>query len=208
MLEHCSFDGCAEPVITSLDANVFCYQHFLTSSYRRLEAIAAQIRDPQFHQFKAEAAGRFLEDCMRTAADVACSGATPTNLERARILDVLLWASELHGRLRRGPRLPLRIAVLLRCETPGKAWEEKTETQVVSRYGAQLTCKHAVSGGDTLTCVRLDTGARTETRVVWARQQISGEMDLGIEFSKDTNFWELRSLGSASQPALVSSQGS
>lgn len=124
---------------------------------------------------------------MRHAADIACAPAPPSNLERAQVLDVLLWASELHGRLRRSPRVSARVAVKLRSET--QQWEERVETQLLSRHGFQLTCGHELNVEDVLFCERLDVGWRTQVRVVWARRKETGATEAGFEFLKDENFW-------------------
>jgi PilZ domain len=198
MQEHCSVPECTEEGIASIDDRVLCRTHFLTWSYQRLEAISGQINRQEFHERQADAAGRFLEGCMHDAADIACAVAAPSNLERARVLDVLLWASELHARLRRGPRVPARIPVLLRSEAPEHPWEEQAETQLLSRHGAQLRCRHELSVDERLTCVRLDNGREAEARVAWMARKGAEELEVGIEFLKERNFWGLSEGGSVS----------
>jgi PilZ domain-containing protein len=166
-----------------------CSPHFIQRSYQRLETISAGMRDSAFQENDGEESARRLEECMRGAADVACSPVPPSNLDRARVIDVLLWASELHGRLRRSPRMAARIPVLLRSEALDRLWEEKTEALVLSRHGMQVSCRSEIRQGDTLTCVRLDSGQRTKGRVVWIRRKSSGEIEAGVEFSSDENFW-------------------
>jgi hypothetical protein len=187
----CSTDECVEEAVASAEERALCRKHFLSYSYKRLEDISGRIHEAQFHERHSDAASHFLEDCMRDAADIACGADTPSNLERAQVLDVLLWASELHGRLRRGPRVPARLTIQLRSENPDKPWEEKTETQLISRHGAQVTCGHDVSTSDKLTCVRLDNGWRTEARVAWTSRKASGRLEVGLEFLTDKNFWGL-----------------
>jgi hypothetical protein len=46
----------------------------------------------------------FIEECSRKALDVALHSETLTNLQRGRLLDILLWAGELFL-LVRAPRL-------------------------------------------------------------------------------------------------------
>lgn len=195
MPERCSIEACAEMAIAFVEDIPFCYKHFLARSYERLEAIAAQIQDPKFHNRHAEATSRFLEDCMRSAADIASIAKSPTNLERARLLDILLWSSDLHGQLRRGPRVPACIAILLRSEMEDGGWEEKAETRLLSRHGAQIICRHGANTGDKLVCTRLDNGARASAQVIWVRRRGAGEFEMGIEFAGDVNFWNF---GSAS----------
>lgn len=196
MQEGCSVPECTEEGIASIDERVLCRTHFLTSSYQRLEAISGQIHQQEFQERQADAAGRFLEACMHDAADIACAVAAPGNLERARVLDVLLWASELHSRLRRGPRVPAKISVLLRSEAPGRSWAEQTETQLLSRHGAQLRCRQELLVDERLTCVRLDTGRQAEARVAWIAHKGPQELEVGIEFIQEKNFWGLGDAGS------------
>jgi hypothetical protein len=187
--EHCTESGCAEAAIVLIAANWLCNQHFIQRSYQQLETISAGMHESAFQENNAEESARRLEECMRGAADIACSSVLPSNLDRARVIDVLLWASELHERLRRSPRMAARIPVLLRSEALDRPWEEKTETLVLSRHGMQVSCRSEIRQGDTLTCVRLDSGQRTEGRVVWVQRKSPGEIEAGVEFSTEGNFW-------------------
>lgn len=189
----CSEPGCAEAAVVSLSDQSVCRTHYLASCYKRLEAISqsVSVKNYTMTQEEADAANRFLQDCMRTAADFASAQQMPSNLERAQVYDVLLWASELHGRLRRSPRKAVRFPVLLRSEMPGRVWEVRTETQVVSRHGMRLTCNADIRSKDTLTCIRLDNGRRAEATVAWARRSDSGPTEAGIEFLREENFWGL-----------------
>jgi hypothetical protein len=134
-------------------------------------------------------ASRFLEQCMREATNIACAAEVLNNLERAQLLDILLWASELYGRLRRGPRVPAYIPILVRSEEAQKPWEEKTETLQISAHGFSFICRHELHNGDVLTCVRLDSGCRVGGRVAWARCKDSGETEAGVKFATDEDFW-------------------
>jgi hypothetical protein len=168
-----------------------CRTHYLAACYNRLEGIsqAVGVKNQTMTQEEAEAASRFLQDCMRTAADLASSQQMPSNLERAQVYDVLLWASELHGRLRRSPRKVVRFPILLRSDIPGRVWEVRTETQVVSRHGMRLTCNADIRAKDTLTCIRLDNGRSAEATVAWASSTGSGATEAGVELVGEENFW-------------------
>ncbi|PYU28635.1 MAG: hypothetical protein DMG31_19620 [Acidobacteria bacterium] len=126
---------------------------------------------------------------MREATNIACAAELPNNLERAQLLDILLWASELYGRLRRGPRVRASIPILVRSEDAQKPWEEKTETRELSVHGFSFLCRHELRDGDALLCVRLDNGRRVGARVAWARPKDSGETEAGLEFVTETDFW-------------------
>jgi hypothetical protein len=187
----CAADGCAEAAAASLDGRQVCRTHFMAGAYRHLDSIAAQIQEPHFHTQHGDSASLFLEQCMREATNIACAPELPNNLERAQLLDILLWASELYGRLRRGPRVSASIPILIRSEDPQKPWEEKTETRQLSMHGFSFVCRHELRHGATLTCVRLDNGRRLDGRVAWARAKDSGETLAGVEFSTEEDFWGL-----------------
>jgi hypothetical protein len=189
----CSEPGCAETAIVSLGDQPACRAHYLAHCYERLESISksVSVRHYNMTQEEAESANRFLQACMRSAADFASSQQTPSNLERAQVYDVLLWASELHGRLRRSPRKAAKFPVLLRSDMPGRVWEVRTETQVVSRHGMRLTCNADIRAKDTLTCIRLDNGRRAEAIVAWAGRNESGNTEAGVELVREENFWGL-----------------
>lgn len=197
MSKHCTWESCAEPAIASLEDRALCRKHFLTTSYSRLEEIAAQIRDPHARAGNAERSARFLEECMRYAADVACLPEPPSNIEKAQVLDVLLWASELHGFLRRSPRVAVKIPVLVRSELQGEAWHENAVTKTISRHGLQVSLRNPVSENDVLTCIRGDNGWVAKVRVVWTRRKNSDESDVGLELLTEDNFWEMETSGAA-----------
>lgn len=189
MALKCAAEACLEAAVASLDEGHVCRAHFLVGAYRHLESIMSQVQEPQFHNRQGELASRFLEQCMREATNIACAEDGLTNLERAQLLDILLWASELYGRLRRGPRLRASIPILVRSENAQKPWEEKTETLQLSVHGFCFLCRHELHSGDLLTCVRLDSGRRLGARVAWARSKDSGETEAGVEFLTDEDFW-------------------
>ena len=142
---------------------------------------------------------------MREATSIACAAEPPGNLERAQLLDILLWASELYGCLRRGPRVRARIPILVRCEAPDGPWEEKSETRILSTHGFSFLCRHELSKDQVLTCVRLDTGRRQNVRVVWVRAKESGESEAGLEFLTRDDFWGFESgAGVAAFPSISS----
>jgi hypothetical protein len=189
MSPKCAADSCAEAAVAWLDERQVCRTHFVAGAYRRLESVTAQIQEPHFHTQHGELASRFLELCMREATNIACGAELPNNLQRAQLLDILLWASELYGRLRRGPRVRANIPILIRSEDAEKPWEEKTETRQLSVHGFSFACRHELHDGDVLTCVRLDNGRRVDGRIAWTRSKDSGETLAGVEFVTDEDFW-------------------
>src|SRR5438067_3771226 len=98
--------SCSGAAITTLDRQALCLNHFLLRCYEKLEGF-----DPRGRKFSAEpvdlvAMRAFVEECSRKALDVSLQSENLSNLQRGRLLDILLWAGELFLLLR-APRLTL-----------------------------------------------------------------------------------------------------
>src|SRR2546422_3401909 len=98
--------------------------------------------------------------------------------------------------IRRPPRSTLFPYTTLfrswvRREGKGPTCEEETETQVLSRYGACLECRHAVEAGGILAILRRDNGQRVNGRVSYCRFNAKGHREIGIEFLNCDNFWDV-----------------
>ena len=103
---NCTVASCGRAAITSLGQQVLCVNHFLLRCYEKLDGL-----DPRGRKFTSEpidlAAMRgFIEECSRKALDVSLQSENLSNLQRGRLLDILLWAGELFLLLR-APRLTL-----------------------------------------------------------------------------------------------------
>ena len=92
---------------------------------------------------------------------------------------------------RRSNRKTTSFPIWLRNEDLRPVWEEETETQIVSRCGAGLRCRHLVSAENIVVIVRQDTGRRAKARVRYSRYNPDGKRELGIEFIDNDNFWGL-----------------
>ena len=103
---NCRVGSCSRAAITSLDRQALCLNHFLLCCYERLESV-----DPRGRKFSGEPINlasmrAFIEECSRKALDVSLQSEGLSNLQRGRLLDILLWAGELFLLLR-APRLTL-----------------------------------------------------------------------------------------------------
>jgi len=103
---NCGVDSCRRSTITTLDRQSLCLNHFLLCCYDRLEGL-----DPRGRKFSDESVDlasmrAFIEECSRKALDVSLQSQNLSNLQRGRLLDILLWAGELFLLLR-VPRLTL-----------------------------------------------------------------------------------------------------
>ena len=108
MLEKrkCEMGSCGSAAVTTLDHQAFCLNHFLLRCYAELEGL-----DPRGRQFSSETVDldcmrAFIEECSRKALEISLQSENLTNLQRGRLLDILLWAGELFLLLR-APRLTL-----------------------------------------------------------------------------------------------------
>src|SRR5258708_38464308 len=106
----CQAGSCSGTAITSLDRQTLCLNHFLLRCYEKLEGF-----DPRGRKFSAEpidlvSMRAFVEECSRKALDASLQSENLSNLQRGRLLDILLWAGELCILLR-SPRLALAQSI-------------------------------------------------------------------------------------------------
>lgn len=85
------------PAICPLEGRHYCLPHFIAHCYDRLE----RCKPTQFHNRDSAESGaaddRFLAECTQQAAELVCPLRGFDNLERARLFDIFLWASELRA---------------------------------------------------------------------------------------------------------------
>jgi hypothetical protein len=98
---NCGEGACSGAAITTLDQQALCLNHFLLHCYAKLEAVDP--RGQKFREAPVDLASMraFIEECSRKALDISLQSEEDlTNLERGRLLDILLWAGELFLLLR------------------------------------------------------------------------------------------------------------
>ena len=175
----------------SLDGEAFCREHFISVCYARLDQYDEIRKGPGLSATDTESVRRFVHECTRSADELEHSAKDLDNLDRAKLLHIILSASELGRHLRRSPRKAATIAIKLSSEKLGSAWEEDTETVLVSRYGALVRCKHAAKAGETIHVMRADTGQKALARIAWQRPLADDDVRIGVEFVACENFWGL-----------------
>ncbi len=94
-------------------------------------------------------------------------------------------------RARRSLRKVAFVRVWLRRETGDRIWEEETQTQMLSRHGAALACRHAVQPGEVLAIIRRDNGKRVNARVAYSKYNPNGDREIGVELLDNENFWNV-----------------
>jgi hypothetical protein len=137
-----------------------------------------------------DAVAGFLTECSQQASDLIDHAEELTNLELARAEYILMRAGDLRRRLRHSRREFASMPVRLSCEGVGRVWDEETETQLLSRHGAQVVCEHPVEVGERLLVTRLDTGRQAHARVASCQRKEDGRLEIGIELLNCDNFWE------------------
>ena len=189
--ERCSIEGCEKPVESSLMGEAFCREHFISAAYTRLDQYEEKRNSSPLSLFDAEAAHHFVRECTRHADELEHHAKDLDNLDRAKLLHILLSASELGRRLRRSSRRTQSIPVRLSSDKIGGTWEEDVETVLLSKHGASVRCNHAAKPGETLQLLRFDTGQKAEARVAWRQQLSKDDIRIGVEFVDVENFWGL-----------------
>jgi hypothetical protein len=189
--ENCSALGCSRVPIASLEAHPLCRKHFIDSCEVELEAYQRRLKENRLGDVSPEMAKRFVHQCLQQADNIERSARDLDDLDRERLLNLILLASELGCHVRRSPRTVTSIAIQVRSETSGQRWEEQTETRLISRYGALVKCQHYLEIGESLCVVRLDNGRKAVARVAWLIRNQDGQPEVGIEFPDCDNFWEL-----------------
>lgn len=101
---NCSASPCGSAAIVSLDQQALCLSHFLSYCYQRLEVLDPRNRKLPAGPVRLVEMRAFIEDCSRKALDISLHAEDLTNLQRGRLLDILLWAGELFVLLR-APRI-------------------------------------------------------------------------------------------------------
>jgi hypothetical protein len=190
-VEQCSVTGCEQAVAATLEGQALCGSHFISTSYTRLEQYDVMRKEHRLGAADTESVRRFINQCSRQADEIEHGTKYLDNLDRARLLHLILWANELGSHLRRSPRKVASVSVRLCCDKLGNAWEEETQTLLLSRYGALLRCSHSAKPGEAVQLVRLDTGQAVHGRVAWQHLEEREGVRIGIEFLDCENFWGL-----------------
>jgi len=93
--------------------------------------------------------------------------------------------------LRRSPRAMVKIPVIIKgVDKHGYAFEEETETFVVSKFGARVFTIHELAEDAVLELRLKSSDQWSQFRVVWlGRQEDDTLGQIGLEFIQATNFF-------------------
>jgi len=93
--ESCKAGGCAKPAVMSLAARELCLDHFLFSCYERLDMLEPMIRSRPLDRTQVQAIRGLLEECSNRTLLVCLRHEPLTNLDRSRLLEILLLCGDL-----------------------------------------------------------------------------------------------------------------
>jgi hypothetical protein len=88
-------NGCASAAVTSFGQQDLCLNHFVSRCYEGLDRLDPRGRRSEGSPAERTALKAFVEECSRRALEVSLSCQNMDNLQRGRLLDILLWAGEL-----------------------------------------------------------------------------------------------------------------
>jgi hypothetical protein len=98
-MPHCTTDTCGETGV-ELAGQPLCLGHFLQECYQRLERFDPIVRGKRRNSTGTEGAPKVLEDLVKQVLIVCLQRKNLSNMDRSRLLDILLWAGELQFLLR------------------------------------------------------------------------------------------------------------
>ncbi|MFZ0038452.1 MAG: hypothetical protein WAK91_13570 [Candidatus Acidiferrales bacterium] len=184
-----------------LESKPLCVEHFLTFSIAELESRSRKLKDESFESSETTAFRDLVSSCAQQAHRLSEDERNADTRIKARLLDILLRASQLGQSLRRGPRVESAVSVYVRREESGRTWEEETWTSTLSLHGAGLVCRHLVEKGGMVILCRKDKGERARARVVYCHYDGQGRRQIGVEFLDRPDFWDFSKQSLQTEPA-------
>jgi hypothetical protein len=91
----CAVDFCEGAAVASLAQQNFCLNHFIDLCYENLQRIDPRGQKHGRMPLDLPSLRAFVEECSHRTLEVALHCETIDNLQRGRLLDILLWAGEL-----------------------------------------------------------------------------------------------------------------
>ncbi|HET7107505.1 MAG TPA: hypothetical protein VFI38_11900 [Candidatus Acidoferrum sp.] len=86
---------CAELAVITLESRDLCLEHFLGCSYERLDKLEPRIRRRALEEPEIPAVAAFLFECSNRALFISLQHQQLSNLDRSRLLNILLLSGDL-----------------------------------------------------------------------------------------------------------------
>jgi hypothetical protein len=91
----CQLESCTNSALISLESLGLCLEHFLSTCYERLDHLEPKIRRRTLEEPQVQTVYAFLEECSDRALLIALQQEHLTNLDRSRLLNILLLTRHL-----------------------------------------------------------------------------------------------------------------
>src|SRR5215475_8577011 len=92
--KSCRFTSCQEPGLTAIGHEDLCCDHFVQRCYEFLEQIDAERVKTAGDSARTAALRSSVNSCLQGALEVSLKSDALSNLQKARLLDIMLWAGE------------------------------------------------------------------------------------------------------------------
>jgi hypothetical protein len=92
----CKGNSCGKSVVGVLGGQDLCLDHFIARCYERLDILEPKVRSRSLEEPERRAVRSFLEECLNGALRVSLRHENLTNLDRSRLLNILLLSGDLH----------------------------------------------------------------------------------------------------------------
>lgn len=112
LTKYCCRGGCTRTVVAAFRAEAYCLDHLCGRCYEELGRIHVEQAKETGTEWAAQQ--RLITDeCARRALDICMGTRELNNVERARLLDILLWCGELENNLQKNLPAKLKKARLV-----------------------------------------------------------------------------------------------
>jgi hypothetical protein len=100
MNADCKASGCANSAVVGPAGQNVCLEHFFSNCYEELEKLEPLVRGRWLAATEVDAFSAVLEECSRRAIFICFRNEPLSNLDRSRLLEILLSCRDIQFRLR------------------------------------------------------------------------------------------------------------
>jgi hypothetical protein len=93
--ESCKTDSCANSAVITLAGQELCLDHFFASCYEKLDMVEPMVRGRSVDATEVQAVRAVLEECSNRALLISLRHEHLNNLDRSRLLEILLLCGDL-----------------------------------------------------------------------------------------------------------------
>lgn len=97
---ECKAGYCANPAVIALESHELCLDHFFALCYECLDRLELLVRSRSLEATDIVSARALLVECSNFALFISLRHERLSNLDRSRLLNILLLSEDLQSRLR------------------------------------------------------------------------------------------------------------